>query len=588
MKKELDILSEYYQYELSYLRSSGGEFAQKFPKIARRLDLSSNESADPHVEHLIESVAFLTGKLQKQIDDQFPEIASNLLDILYQPLMLPTPSCVFAHFNVDIARASASAGFVIPRHTLLHATSHSGETCTFSTSHDVEIWPIIIENVSVVSKEQIPSYYANSTYYIKIQVKYLGAKEPPLPQKLRFYIHANALLKGKIFSTIFSSDNCCLFQKGDQFEFLESIKPVGLEDSEALIPYPDSVHKGFRVVQEYFVFSEKFYGFDVSCPKDSMISDECAFYVPMSYDISMQISKENLALFSVPAINLFPKVSEPLRIDYTQIEYPLTADFRLYNSHEIYRIEKMVMIEEDTNEEVFVPEFFSCDHSEEYENGLYWTSRRKSAQKRGAFGDDIFVSFVDTKFNPNDPQNKIFYAYTLCTNRGICEEIPAMGRLEIEFSAPVTDIYCVDHPTAERPSIQTGAILWKLITALSLNSLSFSNDGIKKIKSVLKTFSEVFNSGLLQEIEAIQDVKCELSIKRILDQTWYGFIRGSEIEITFDDSIFNLGLPLSMVIAQFLRSYTSINTFVDVSVKNLSRNGVLKKWTHQLGLKEYL
>ena len=94
IKSDIDVLSEYYQYELSHLRSAGSYFASRFPKIARRLDISHNESSDPHVERLIESFAFLAGRLQKQIDDQFPEIASELLGVLYKPLTLPVPSCV--------------------------------------------------------------------------------------------------------------------------------------------------------------------------------------------------------------------------------------------------------------------------------------------------------------------------------------------------------------------------------------------------------------------------------------------------------------------------------------------------------------
>lgn len=588
VKKELDILSEYYQYELSYLRSAGAEFASNFPKIARRLDLSSNESADPHVEHLIESVAFLTGKLQKQIDDQFPEIARNLLSILYSPLMLPTPSCVFVHFEVDLTRAILAPGFVIPRSSLLQATSHSGEICSFMTSHDVELWPITIENVSVVSKEELPSYYATSTYYIMINFKYSGPRDGPFPKKLRFYIHANALLKGKIFSAIFSTEAKVLYEKDGNFEFLDVISPVGLEDEEALLPYPDTVHKGFRVLQEYFAFADKFYGFDIKLPEEICMTGDGAFYIPMSYDISMQILKENFSLFSVPAINLFPKTTEPLRIDHTQIEYPLIPDYRLYGNHEIYRIERMVAINEEENDEVFVPEFFSCDHSDEYENGLFWTSRRKKSTTKDALGEDVVVSFVDTKFNEAAPKDKFFFAYTLCTNRGVAQYIPPKGKLDINFSAPVLNVYCVDHPTAERASLENGAVLWKLISLLSLNSLSFSSEGIKKIKNVLNIFADVFNSGLAGEVDAIVDVQSKISTRRIHEQTWLGFIRGTQIEITFDDSVFNLGLPLSMVIAKFLTSYASINTFVDVSVKNLSKNGVLKKWKHRFGLKEYL
>ena len=46
-----------YQRELIFLRQMGAEFAQRYPKIAARLDLSEDTCADPHVERLIESFA---------------------------------------------------------------------------------------------------------------------------------------------------------------------------------------------------------------------------------------------------------------------------------------------------------------------------------------------------------------------------------------------------------------------------------------------------------------------------------------------------------------------------------------------------
>jgi type VI secretion system protein ImpG len=81
--EELDPFFEYYQRELDYLRNSGAHFARQFPKIAKRLDIGGLESADPHIERLIESFAYLTARLQRTIDDDFPQITSALLGVLY-------------------------------------------------------------------------------------------------------------------------------------------------------------------------------------------------------------------------------------------------------------------------------------------------------------------------------------------------------------------------------------------------------------------------------------------------------------------------------------------------------------------------
>jgi len=70
----------------------GAEFAQKYPKIAGRLLLEPDRCADPHTERLIEAFAFIAGRIFQKIDDDFPEIAASLLNIIYPHYINPIPS----------------------------------------------------------------------------------------------------------------------------------------------------------------------------------------------------------------------------------------------------------------------------------------------------------------------------------------------------------------------------------------------------------------------------------------------------------------------------------------------------------------
>ena len=219
---------------------------------------------------------------------------------------------------------------------------------------------------------------------------------------------------------------------------------------------------------------------------------------------------------------------------------------------------------------------------------IFWKARRKKSYMKDARGEDVYITFVDANFNPQFSADKIFYAYTLCTNRYMAEQIPVNGKLTIEMSAPAQEIYCIDRPTIQRPAINNGEILWRLISMLSLNSFSFDTKSIETMRSILDIFADISNSTLASEVDAIVSITSSLSTKRIDEQTWRGFIRGSSIEMTFDDSISNLGLPLSMIISKFLTSFTSINTFTEVSVKNISKGNVLRKWKSQFGNKTYL
>src|SRR4028119_1495295 len=108
-----DQLLKYYMRELAYLRAMGAEFAGQHPAVAGRLDLGEHQGGDPHVERLLESFAFLTGRLQYQIDSEFPEIPSALLDVLYPQLQAPIPSMSIAQFEVEPSQGQLTAGFNI-------------------------------------------------------------------------------------------------------------------------------------------------------------------------------------------------------------------------------------------------------------------------------------------------------------------------------------------------------------------------------------------------------------------------------------------------------------------------------------------
>ena len=74
-----DDLVDYYRRELSYLRESGDDFSKRYPKVANRLSFSGIESKDPHTERLLESFAFLTARIQREIDREFPSTTNAIL-----------------------------------------------------------------------------------------------------------------------------------------------------------------------------------------------------------------------------------------------------------------------------------------------------------------------------------------------------------------------------------------------------------------------------------------------------------------------------------------------------------------------------
>ena len=134
-----DDLLLYYERELTYLRKLGAEFAQKYPKVASRLQLEASKTEDPHVERLLEGFAFLTARVQRRLDDDFPEISQRLLEMLHPQLVRPIPSMCIVDMPLDPAQGRLPEGFHVPRGSTLHSRPVKGGPCPFRTTFDTFI-----------------------------------------------------------------------------------------------------------------------------------------------------------------------------------------------------------------------------------------------------------------------------------------------------------------------------------------------------------------------------------------------------------------------------------------------------------------
>ena len=152
-----DTLYPYYERELIYVRQMAQEFARQYPAAAGRLLLEPDRSADPHVERLIESFAFLTGRIQHKLDDEFPELTDALLGVLYPHFLAPIPSMGVVEFDIDQARAQLPEGFVVEKHSRLHTSTSNGTVCRFRTGYPVTLWPVHLASAKLFLPRSPPA-----------------------------------------------------------------------------------------------------------------------------------------------------------------------------------------------------------------------------------------------------------------------------------------------------------------------------------------------------------------------------------------------------------------------------------------------
>src|SRR5438105_1713932 len=265
-----DDLLPYYERELSFIRQMAAEFAGKYPKIASRLLLEPDKSEDPHVERLIQAFAFLAGRIHHKIDDEYPEITESLLNVLYPHYLAPIPSLSIVQFFLDPDQGKLTSGYTIDKGAALYSQSVGGSACRFRTCYPVILWPIEVASARLESPDRVGPIPRTAVAVLKLELHGLGGikfSELDL-DRLRFFLHGESPLVYSIYESLFN--NVCEVQLRDSRATMpivlskRCLQPVGFAADEGMLPYGARSFLGYRLLQEYFAFPEKFLFFDLS------------------------------------------------------------------------------------------------------------------------------------------------------------------------------------------------------------------------------------------------------------------------------------------------------------------------------------
>jgi type VI secretion system protein ImpG len=592
-------LLEFYSRELTYLRKAGGEFAKRYPKIAQRLEVTGHGSSDPHVERLLESFAFLTARIQRDIESEFPEVTSALLGVLYPQFLNPIPSLATAQFIVDPTQGKITSGYEIARHTSLFAETLQALPCRFRTCYSVVLWPVMVSYAGFESTDQfnfldqMPRVATVLRLRIQMQQDAGSLKELTLKQ-LRFHLSGDLNVAFRLYELLFGNTfKVAILPEGSKVPvFLpnDSIKPVGFGTNEDVLPYPAHAHTAYGLLQEYFTFPEKFLFFDLD-NLDRHGSDQ-AFDVLFMFDSiprqRLAVDQETFRLGCTPIINLFRKTTEPIRLDQRQIDYPLVPDFRRERTTEIHSIQTVSLSSNPEEQTRQVQPFFSFTHQAEMEpQTAFWFTTREPAVRKDMSGTEMSMRLVDLDFKPAAPPAQTLFAHTLCTNRRLAEQVPMGALLQIEEAAPASQIVCLTKPTPQLDPPLAGATLWRLISHLSVNFLSLSNDaeGLKALREILALYSYLNDAAVTQQVSGIRALTSKRVVRRIGTDAWRGFSRGVEVELFFDEELYvgNSAFLFGAVLNRFFALYASVNSFTQLVIRSKQREGIWKKWPAVIG-----
>jgi len=592
MLNNTDDLLEYYKRELTYLRKMGAAFAEDYPKVAGRLEFGREQSPDPHIERLIESFAFLSGRIQYNLESEFPQLATALLGTIYPQFLEPVPSMAIACLEVDPTQGGPTTGHPVPKHTPLFTRTEQGQVCRFRTGYEVVLWPLEVTYAGFESTDQFDFLDHRPQVSLVLRLS-LESPEGGLGEmaldRLRFYLNGDSMLAHALYELLFCHvlDVAVLPEDGRKPVYLPrgSIQPVGFGPNEGLLPYPPGSHYGYRLLHEYFTFPEKFLFLDIDNLQVHKSENRFDILILLDQipDSRLTIDKGTFKLGCTPIINLFKKTTDPIRLDEKRAEYLLHPDQRRESITEIHSIQSVMAIKHDSFEPRPVEPFYSYSHAlEQRGQKAYWHARRESTGRKELPGTHVYLSLVDLDFNIHVPPTTTIYAKTLCTNRRLAEEVPAGAVLQIEKAAPLKRIFTLDKPTRQIDPPLRGRALWRLISHLSLNYLSLGNnkENLNALHEILRLYSFLDPEQTYQQISGIRDMSCRQVVRRIGSDAWKGFCRGIEATLVFDEKLYvgSGSFLLAAVLNRFLPLYASVNSFTQLIIKSKQREGIWKRW----------
>jgi type VI secretion system protein ImpG len=597
-----DELLTNYERELSFLRQIGAEFADKYPKIASRLLLEADKCEDPHVERLIQAVALLAARIHHKLEDEFPEITDALLGVLYPHYLAPIPSMAVVQFVVNPDPGKLTSAHLIGRGATLSSQPVGGMPCRFRTCYPVTLWPIEVTAATFDSPDRLgPSPKAAAA--IRLQLRCLGgASFSELKvDRLRFFLDGESPVAHALYELLFN--NTCLVQirpldragSGGPIALSpRCLRPVGFGADEGMLPYTRRSFLGYRLLQEYFSFPEKFLFFDL-CELGAAARAgfrqgmEVVIFLDQAPRTPQSISANNFRLGCAPIVNLFEQIAEPIRLTQAEHEYRVLADVRRPLATEVYAIESVVSTSPHVPEVVTYQPFYSFRHAVDREaQKAFWYAVRRPSPRKGDAGTEVYLSLVDLDFRPALPPVETLTVRATCTNRDLPGRLPfggARGDFELEGAAPLSRIRCLTKPTPTLRSPLGRGAQWRLISHLSLNYLSICEGGREALQEILRLYDFADSAVIRQQIAGIVGVSSRRVVGRPASMPWNGFCRGTEVTIEFDeDKYVGSGLFLfASVLEKFLGLYASLNSFSQLIARTEQHKEPLKRWPPRAG-----
>jgi type VI secretion system protein ImpG len=514
-------------------------------------------------------------------------------------------------FYIDPQQGKLSTGFTIPQSSLLYSRPVDGVPCKFRTGYDTTLWPIRVTDAGWRTPERLdpPLKAPEALAACRIEL----ACEADLRfanldlRSLRFYLTGESNLIHTLYELLFNNCAQILVRDPDAPKKLPlrlpptSLRPMGFRDDEALISYSRRSFTGYRVLQEYFAFPEKFFFVELSGLEElaatgfgtraEVIFLITPFELPdRQQTLELGVTPKNFRLNCSPVINLFSHSAEPIHLDQTRHEYPVVPDARRKSALEIFSVDTVVSSNPRSQEIVHFDPAYTYRHRPDQETAgrAFWKASRRPSGRKNDNGTDVWISLEDESGRSARDGIETLTVHCTCSNRDLPARLPfgnESGDLEMEGVSVLKKIVVLRKPTGTLRPPTGRRQLWKLISHLSLNYLSLVEDGKEALQEILRLYNFSESTFLDRQISGITAIGSKRQFARVVSEQGINFARGTRVDLELDEEQFVGGgvYLFAAVLEYFLGHYVTMNSFSQLAVRTHQRKELLKVWPPRAG-----
>ncbi|MBD8528363.1 MULTISPECIES: type VI secretion system baseplate subunit TssF [unclassified Massilia] len=608
----------YYSQELQHLREMGGEFAQDYPKIAGRLGLDGFDCTDPYVERLLEGFSFLAARVQMKLDAEFPRFTGHLAELVYPHFLAPTPSMAVVQLQPDLTNPALQKGFTVARGSAMRSVlgKDDNTACEYRSAHDLTLWPVELAEASFVTISGAqtgvtlpPAVKAG----IRLRLRTSGAAFRDLPlDRLCLHLRGADALPVRIYEMLLGSIEGVLVMPGARpagWHALlpkTALRPRGFGADDALLPAGGRSFAGYRLLQEYFAFPQRYQFVDLCGLRASLArcaGKEIEITILLNRadaQLEKTLDASHFALHCTPVVNLFERRADRISVSGEQFEYHVLVDRTRPLDYEVFQVAAVTGYGSGPGAEQAFRPFYTArdlggrgghDGGQAYfqirrEPRVLSQRQRRDGPRSSYVGSEAFISIVDAARAPYSSDLRQLGLTVWCTNRDLPLSMPlGVGKTDflLEAGAPVTAVRCLTGPSQPHPSFAEGSAAWRLLNHLSLNYLSLLDtdpaQGAVALREMLALYCHPGDLHSQRQVEGVRSIASKAITRRMPSPGPITFGRGIEISVTFDDAAFEGtgAFLLGAVLAEFFAEYVSINSFTETVIKTLAR-GQIMRW----------